>query len=201
MNLSSISLAALAGAVLAFPASARADAAFAAALAKPLAGLETMAQLKTRAQVPPAPQPKGPAVPEAAWMNILNTVRTEGKWIPPPAGSPFGTYKLLEPTGNRAPAHTHMSVEIVSKPVTGTTIEIVGARLVAVTLTVHAAGKRLQTWEYTTDFEGRVLSAQTVVMNIAADGSVKDETATALDIAARENTDRYDGMIKYWSGN
>lgn len=194
-------LAVLAAVMLTRPAAAQTDAAFAAGLAKPLPGLAATAQLKTQAQTPPAPKPKGPAVPEAVWIKILNTARTEGQWILPEGNSPFGTYKLLEPTGNRAPAHTHMSVEVVAKLVTSTTIEIAFVRLVAVTLTVHAAGKRIQTWEYTADFEGRVLEAQTVVLNIAADGSVKDQTETPLDIAARENAARYDALIKYWSGN
>ncbi len=70
-------LAASAVVVLALPAAARSDAAFASALAARPAGLATMAQLKTQSQVPPAPAVQGPVAAAAAWQKLLNRTATE----------------------------------------------------------------------------------------------------------------------------
>lgn len=67
------------------PAAAQTDAAFSAALGKPLPGQAMMAQLKTRSQVPPAPQAQGPVAPAAAWQKLLNVVVGQGEKTVNPA--------------------------------------------------------------------------------------------------------------------
>lgn len=83
MNSSPLRRAALAAAavsVLSFPAAAQNDAAFAASLGKPLAGLATMAELKTRPQIIAVQAPaQGPAVPQAEWRKVLEVIRLQGK--------------------------------------------------------------------------------------------------------------------------
>lgn len=77
-------LASMAVASLSFPAGARSDAAFAAALGKPLPGLAAMARLKIQSQIqsqiPAAAQAQvsGPAAPADVWKKILDTVRRDG---------------------------------------------------------------------------------------------------------------------------
>lgn len=70
-------LAASAVVVLALPAAAQSDAAFASALAARPAGLATLAQLKTQSQVPPAPAAQGPVAPAAAWQKLLDMTAAE----------------------------------------------------------------------------------------------------------------------------
>lgn len=60
---------------ISLPATAQSD----AALGKPLSGLETMAQLKTRSQIPPSSQAQGPVAPAAAWKKLLDLVVGKGK--------------------------------------------------------------------------------------------------------------------------
>lgn len=73
-------LAAAAVAALSFPAAARSDAAFAASLGKPLAGLATMAELKTRPQIIAVQAPaQGPGVPQAEWRKVTELIRLQGK--------------------------------------------------------------------------------------------------------------------------
>lgn len=73
-------LAAAAVAVLSFPAAARSDAAFAASLGQPLAGLATMAELKTRPQIIAVQAPaQGPTVPHADWRKVMELIRLQGK--------------------------------------------------------------------------------------------------------------------------
>lgn len=78
-------LAASAIAVLALPAAAQGDAAFAAALGKLPAGLATTAQLKTRPQVPPSSQAQGPVAPAAAWQKLIDLLVGKGKRTVDPA--------------------------------------------------------------------------------------------------------------------
>lgn len=83
MNISPLRRAALAAAAvsaLSFPAAAQGDAAFAASLGKPLAGLATVAELKTRPQIIAAQAPaQGPSVPQAEWRKVLEVIRLQGK--------------------------------------------------------------------------------------------------------------------------
>lgn len=92
-----IILSAAFAAALCLPASAQNDAAFAAALGKLPAGLATMAQLKTRPQVPPSSQAQGPVAPAAAWQKLLDLVAGRGQRTVDPATKAVSCY--LERSG------------------------------------------------------------------------------------------------------
>lgn len=97
LSLRRTALAASAVAVLALPAAAQSDASFASALAARPAGLATMAQLKTRPQVPPPAQSQGPVAPAAAWQKLLDLVVAKGKRTADPATKAVSCY--LERSG------------------------------------------------------------------------------------------------------
>jgi hypothetical protein len=94
---------AAAAAMLSFPAAAQSDAAFVSALSKPLPGLATMAEFKTRPQII-AVQAKagGPSVPQAEWRKMMESVRLQGKLgqkgdvqaLHRLAGDPKGVHKI-----------------------------------------------------------------------------------------------------------
>lgn len=190
-------LAAAAVTVLAFPAAARSDAAFAASLGRPLTGLATIAQLKTRSQVPPAARPQGPVAPVGAWNSVLAIAINEGKLEFDPK-SKFHTFMVKDAFNH--PDGTHYILRIFLLAIKNGDGSF---RAHAVQLSVHEIralpGGAVGSGHWFFDVSGagrleKVVSAKSVTRGTVTETG----PSVPMDLAAAETKERFDEAVAYW---
>lgn len=194
-------LAAAAVAALSFPAVAQSDAAFAAALGKPLPALAAMAQLQTQPQKPAAApaQVKGPAAPADVWAKVLAVAKLQGaktQYDPQ-----FNLYALLDFVYDAPHAteyylgayalssDTAQNIVKVNFSARDTT-EIPGTRLVSFVI-----------WTFTTDASGRLTLAECRKGSKTV-GTVSNPLIVSVEklyLDDPKGKARFDETLRYWA--
>lgn len=187
MNPSPIRLAVLAAAALCVCPSARADADFAASLAKPLSGLATMAQLKTQAQQPPK-KVRRAAAPAEVWKILLDLIVSGGERGIEPQ-TKLTTFKLRD-------------TDKVPDGIEEYSIFALGAPLPDGRFLMHAV---LLDYTVTKRPPGGAVTAEQLLLQVEGDGVLRQ--ATYYDIAANPakpvpvnldlSTDQTLGLFQY----
>lgn len=197
MNNAPLRLAALAAAVavLAHPAAARSDAAFAAGLAKPLPGLAAMAQLKTQPQTPPAPQAKGPVAPAAAWKAVLALGIGKGK-LEIVEGQNIFTIKddFNHPDGTYYVFNLHvLAVKNGDGSFRAHAAQMTVQELRA--LPGNAVGA--EHWFFNVSGAGR-LDMLVTVKSVTRGGVTKRDPEVTADLAAAETKEQFEDIVGHW---
>ncbi|MDP3541619.1 MAG: hypothetical protein Q8T11_04040 [Elusimicrobiota bacterium] len=200
MNNAPLRLAALAAAVavLACPAAARSDAAFAAALGKPLPGLATMAELKTLPQVPPVPvQAQGPVASTAAWRSVLQVAIREGKVEIDPK-SKIHTFTVEDsfdhPNGN----FYKLNIILLATKNADGSFKAHAAQLYILEIQAAVGGAvRAEHWFFNVSGAGRLREVR-LISSVTRGNSTVRGPEEVKDLAAPEVKERFDETVDYW---
>lgn len=190
--------AAAAVSLLSFPAAAQGDAAFAAALGKPLAGLATMAQLKAQPQIPAGNKAPILAASKKSLGIMFWTVTNFGKHTAPTPGSKFGTYAYTADDVKTPTGFDRMSLTLLAAPQAGGGFLV--DRLIVEAATVSFGGDTMtaKTWVFLLDHQGRVVLARRGEATAKRDGEMITKPPVKLDLADPAVKARFESILKFW---
>lgn len=192
---------ALAAALTASPvldAAAQGDAAFASALAARPAWLATMAQLKTRPQVPPAAHVQGPVAPAEAWQKILDgTIRDGAYSVDPETKVPMYQVEVtgVDMNGNDA------LFKILALATPRADGKVTVHFVLLSYMTVRSLSKdSAQADNYFLEVTGSGrLQKATRASSVTRGNTTVDQPPVVMDLAAAETKTVFDDVVKYWT--
>lgn len=200
MNNDPLRLAALAAAVavLAHPAAARSDSAFAASLGTPPAGLATMAQIKTQPQAPAGAKAPLLAASEEALEIMLGTVLDLGKHTAPTPDSKYDNFAYTA-DANTPTGFNRMGISLFAAPLAGGGINI--ERLIVDVTTVSFDGDTMtiKNWVFLLDGKGRVHLANHGESAGRREGEMISKPTVNLDLADPAVKARFESILKFWA--
>ena len=180
-------------------AAAQTDAAFASALGKVPSGLATMAQLKTRSQIPVAAQVPGPTVPADVWRKVFQTALRYGKREAVP-NTPGFSYTYEETFTTPKGRTVTQAINFLVVPIKNGQLRALAAQFVRIENIYDAKTKqgRLESVFVETDGAGMLKNAFSRIDAYVSGAPATEGTPVTIDLAAPDTMDGVLSMLEWW---
>jgi hypothetical protein len=189
-------------AALSIQAAAQTDAAFASALGKIPSGLATMAQLKTRSQIPVAAQVEGPRIRAGVWQNVFKTALRYGKREAIP-NSPAVTFYYEEAITTPSGSRVIQSLYFLVEPIENGQGRAVAAQFTRAEIIYNKETKqsRIEVVVVDTDGTGQMKNGFYRTDTFASADSVTEGTPVAIDLGDLNTMGGFRRMVDWWDRN